>query len=82
MLVVSGQQADPDGKQYLYRGIPAAGFERRFNLADHVQVRDARMTDGLLTIDLVREVPEALKPRQIRIANNSEPQGIEQKQAA
>ena len=82
VLVVSGQQPEPEGKEYLHRGIPAAGFERRFNLADHVQVREARMSDGLLTIDLMREVPEALKPRRIRIANNSKPLRIEQKQAA
>lgn len=82
LLVVSGQQAEPEGKQYLYRGIPSIGFERRFNLADYVQVRDARMANGLLTIELVREVPEALKPRRIQIANSNEPQVIEQKQAA
>jgi molecular chaperone IbpA len=82
VLVVSGQQGDPKGRQYLYRGIPGAAFERRFNLADGVQVREARMADGLLTIDLVREVPEALKARRIRIADSSKPQGIEQKQAA
>ena len=81
VLVVSGQQADPDGKQYLYRGIPAAGFERRFNLADHVQVRDARMTDGLLTIDLVREVPEAKKPRKISIGGSTAPQLVERQAA-
>ena len=79
VLVVSGQQAEPEDKQYLYRGLPVAAFERRFNLADHVQVREARMADGLLTIDLVREVPEALKPRRIQIAKGSEPKAIEQK---
>src|SRR5205823_8226871 len=67
VLVVSGQQADHEGKQYLYRGIPTAAFERRFNLADHVQIRQARMANGLLSIDLAREVPEAMKPRQIQI---------------
>jgi molecular chaperone IbpA len=82
LLVISGEKAEPKGTQYLYRGIPSVTFEQRFNLADHVQVRDARMTDGLLVIDLVRELPEALRPRRIEIANSNEPQALEQKQAA
>lgn len=82
LLVISGEKAEPKGTQYLYRGIPSVAFEQRFNLADHVQVRDARMTDGLLVIDLVRELPEALRPRRIEIANSNEPQALEQKQAA
>lgn len=82
VLVLSGQQAEPDGKQYLYLGISSGGLEGRFGLADYVQVRNARMANGLLTIDLVREVPESLRPRQIQIANTNEPKEIEQKQAA
>ena len=82
LLVISGEKAESEGAQYLYRGIPSVTFEQRFNLADHVQVRDARMADGLLVIDLVREVPEALRPRRIEIANSNEPQALEQKQAA
>jgi molecular chaperone IbpA len=82
LLVISGEKAEAEGKQYLYRGIPTVSFERRFNLADYVQVREARMADGLLIIDLVRELPEALKPRRIEIANGNEPQALEQKQAA
>ena len=82
VLVVSGEKAEPQGKQYLYRGIPTVSFERRFNLAEYVQVRAAKMADGLLTIELVREVPEALKPRRVAIANSNEPRAIEQKQAA
>ena len=82
LLVISGEKAEPKGTQYLYRGIPSVAFEQRFSLADHVQVRDARMTDGLLVIDLVREVPEALRPRRIEIANGNEPQALEHKQAA
>jgi hypothetical protein len=81
-LVVSGEKAEPEGKEYLYQGIPMVAFERRFNLADYVQVRDARMADGLLVIDLVREVPEALRPRRIEIANSNEPLALEHKQAA
>src|SRR5438046_2122757 len=68
-LVVSGEKAEPEGKQYLYQGIPSVAFEQRFKLADYVQVREARMADGLLVIDLVRELPEALRPRRIEIAN-------------
>lgn len=84
LLVISGEKAEPKGTQYLYRGIPSVAFEQRFSLADHVQVRDARMTNGLLVIDLVRELPEALRPRRIEIANSNEPQAqaLEQKQAA
>lgn len=82
LLVISGEKAEPEGKQYLYRGISTVAFERRFNLADYVQVRAARMADGLLIIDLVRQLPEALKPRRIEIANSNEPRALEQKQAA
>ena len=57
---------DPD-TGYLHRGIANRGFERRFNLAEHVNVADARLANGLLAIDLVREVPEAKKPRRIEI---------------
>lgn len=67
-LVVSGEaKKDSEPRQYLYRGIAGRSFERRFQLADHVKVADARMDKGLLQIDLVREVPEALRPRKIEI---------------
>ncbi len=67
-LVVSGEaRKDSEPRQYLYRGIAGRSFERRFQLADHVKVADARMDKGLLQIDLVREVPEALRPRKIEI---------------
>jgi molecular chaperone IbpA len=82
LLAISGEKAAPEGKQYLYRGISWDAFERRFNLADYVQVRDARMADGVLVIDLVREVPEALKPRRIEIANSNTPPALEHQQAA
>jgi molecular chaperone IbpA len=80
--VIAGEKAEPEGKQYLFRGIRSVTFEQRFNLADYVKVRKAWMADGLLVIDLVREVPEALRPRRIEIANRNEPQALEQKQAA
>jgi molecular chaperone IbpA len=58
-----------DGETYLYRGIAARSFERRFELADHVEVTGAVLASGLLTIDLKREVPDALKPRRIEIGS-------------
>jgi molecular chaperone IbpA len=57
--------------QFLYRGIAERGFERRFQLADHMKVTGAGLENGLLHIDLVREVPEALKPRNIAISNGT-----------
>ena len=68
-LIVSARKADEDtDKTYLHRGIATRAFERRFHLADHVQVTGAAQADGMLHIDLERQVPEALKPRQIQIA--------------
>jgi molecular chaperone IbpA len=68
-LLVTGQTAPngQDEKQYLYRGIAGRNFERRFQLADHVEVRGADVKDGLLSVDLEREVPERLKSRTIEI---------------
>ncbi|MBM3512863.1 MAG: Hsp20 family protein [Alphaproteobacteria bacterium] len=60
---------EPDQSVFLHRGIARRGFERRFELADHIRVSSARMENGLLHIDLKREVPEALKPRRIQIAS-------------
>jgi molecular chaperone IbpA len=76
MLVVSGDrrhQVEANGgseqqRQTLHRGIAGRSFERRFELADHVKVVGADLADGLLTIDLKREVPEAMRPRRIEIA--------------
>ena len=69
-LTVSGKQAqDAEERDYLYQGIAARAFERRFRLADHVQVSGARLENGLLHVDLVREIPEALKPRRIEISS-------------
>jgi molecular chaperone IbpA len=67
-LVVTGEKSESGG-EYLYRGIAARPFERRFNLAEHVEVKGASLHDGLLEIELVREVPEALKPRRIAITS-------------
>jgi len=69
-LIVSARKAEDEGERtYLHRGIATRAFERKFQLADHVRVSGATHADGMLHIDLVREVPEALKPRRIEIAS-------------
>ncbi|EJZ18505.1 Hsp20 family protein (plasmid) [Rhizobium sp. Pop5] len=68
MLFVFGQKANADDVQYLHRGIAGRSFQRRFELADHVKVVGAGLVNGLLTIDLKREIPEEMKPRQIAIS--------------
>ena len=69
-LLISGKKASgtEDSRTYLHRGIATRAFERRFTLADHVRVTGASHTDGMLHVELVKEVPEALRPRQIAIA--------------
>lgn len=82
-LTIEGKKPDGTAREYLYQGIAARPFRRVFNLADYVQVKQARFKDGLLIIDLVREVPEAMKPRKIAIATGDSPSPqIEQKKAA
>ncbi|WP_102224255.1 Hsp20 family protein [Acidimangrovimonas sediminis] len=72
-LVVAARKAeDATDRTYLHRGIATRAFERRFALADHVKVTGAAHADGMLHIDLVRETPEALKPRRIEIARSSD----------
>jgi len=63
------KKAEEKERQFLHRGIAARAFERRFQLADHVEVKGAGLKDGLLHVDLVRNVPERLKPRSIAIGN-------------
>jgi len=71
-LIVAARKAEEtDQKAYLHRGIATRAFERRFQLADHVRVSGAAHADGMLHIDLVREVPEALKPRRIAIESTA-----------
>lgn len=87
MLMVSGKKAGEDGGRYLHRGIAGREFQRRFELADHVKVVGASLADGLLTVDLRREIPEEMKPRRIEIAagealSKVEPKQIEAEQAA
>ena len=73
-LTVSGARAQPEtARNYLHRGIAERNFERRFGLADHVRVAGAKLENGLLTIDLVRELPEILKPRKIEISSATAP---------
>src|SRR6201984_3611025 len=94
-LLVTGkaQKEDENGGGYLHRGIARRAFERRFSLADHMKVTGASLNNGLLYVDVVREVPEAAKPRTIKIGTTVEtvqpqvteqkaqPQGTEQKAA-
>ena len=74
VLIVTGRKNEAgqgDGADYIYRGIANRSFERRFALADHVQVRGADLRDGLLAVELVREIPEAMKPRKISIGGSA-----------
>ena len=80
LLIVAGRRQDDDGSGYIHRGIATRSFERRFGLADHVTVRGADMSDGLLSIDLVREIPEAMRPRKISLSG-SNAQAIESEPA-
>lgn len=84
VLTVEGRKAERGDHQYLYQGISARPFRRVFNLADYVQVKGASFQDGLLRIDLVREVPEAMKPRRIAInaGGGNDNQQIEHSKAA
>jgi molecular chaperone IbpA len=69
LLIVTGRAHDDDKLDYLYRGIDHRSFNRRFDLADYVEVAGAKLEDGVLTIELKRELPEAMKPRQIKIGS-------------
>lgn len=84
-LLIRGSKAPVEGEalkpEVLYQGIAARAFERRFQLADHVQVTGALLEHGLLHVDLVREIPEAQKPRQIEIGATRGPKIVESKAA-
>jgi len=81
-LIVTGRPRQAGGERHFhYRGIAGRAFERRFQLADFIKVGGAELANGLLHVDLVREVPEAMKPRQIKVAS-ARPQTIEAQQAA
>ena len=71
VLTVEGRKADKTERYYLYHGISARAFRRQFNLADYVKVKGATFENGLLQIGLVREIPEAMKPRRVEIKANA-----------
>ncbi|MBP8247432.1 MAG: Hsp20 family protein [Phenylobacterium sp.] len=83
LLTVQGRKAaNDDQRRFLHRGLAERDFERRFQLADYVVVTDAKLSDGLLSISLKRELPEALKPRRIDIATGDTAPLIEGEKAA
>ena len=71
------EEAERGDTRFLYRGIATRSFERKFQLADYVRVEDARLKNGLLHVDLRREIPEAIKPRKIEIRGGEESRLIE-----
>ena len=84
-LTIKGEKQvkQENNGEVLYQGIAARAFERQFQLADHVQVKGANLENGLLHVDLVREIPEAKKPRQIAInGNTAKPKVVESQAAA
>ena len=81
LLVAGKAKKEDDNKQFLYRGLARRAFERRFQLADHIKVVGASLDNGLLHVDLVREIPEAMKPRKIEIGRDSGPKVIDRKAA-
>lgn len=81
VLTVKGEKKDEpqqEGRELLYRGIAGRAFERRFQLADYVEVKGASLENGLLHVDLVREIPEAMKPRKIEIGTGTANQNTKQ----
>ncbi len=81
-LTVSGNKTEEtEEREFLHRGIATRAFERRFQLADHVQVKGAKLDNGLLTVELERVIPEALKPRRIEISAANGTKTIENKAA-
>jgi molecular chaperone IbpA len=77
LTVTGSKKAEEKERQFLHRGIAARSFERRFQLADHVEVKGADLKDGLLHLELVRNVPERLKPRTIAIGSGSTTKQVE-----
>ncbi len=80
-LTVTGKQAEDAKRSYLHQGIAARAFERRFQLADHVEVTGAKLEHGLLHIELKRVIPESKKPRRIEIGSATQPEAITAKAA-
>ena len=80
VVTIEGAKPEKPEREYLYRGISTRAFKRQFNLADYVQVENASFDNGLLKIELVREIPEAMKPRQIAI-NGATPDNLRKLEA-
>ena len=80
-LTIAGAKSQDEGADYLHQGIAGRSFERRFNLADHVEIVGASLENGLLHVDLKREIPEAMKPRTIKIGKAKAAKTIESKAA-
>ncbi|WP_086999810.1 Hsp20 family protein [Rhizobium sullae] len=78
VLVIAGTKAEKEDAQYLHHGIAGRSFERRFELADHVKVLGASLKNGLLSVELKREIPEEMKPRRIAIGTGASQQVEEQ----
>ncbi len=76
LLVVSGHKSEEEDRNFVHRGIAARAFQRHFALGDYVKVRGAELKDGLLSIELVREIPEEMKPRRIEIGDGSSSRSI------
>ena len=82
LLVTGRAKKEVEDSRYLHRGIARRAFERRFSLADHIKVVGATLENGMLHVDLAREVPEAAKPRKVQIGTTGQPEQVTQKQAA
>lgn len=81
-LTIRGNVKQSGDTEYLHRGIAGRSFERRFDLADFIEVRNATLENGLLTIDLKRELPEKLKPRKVEIGSTGKPKAIQDNKKA
>ncbi|MCG2626298.1 Hsp20 family protein [Bradyrhizobium sp. WYCCWR 13023] len=77
VLTLEGKKSEKEGKTFLHRGISTRNFKRQFTLADYIEVKGAHFENGLLVIDLQREIPEAMKPRRIEI-NGAAPSNVTQ----
>ena len=78
VVTIEGGKTEKTERVFLYRGISTRHFKRQFNLADYVQVKDAAFDNGLLKIELAREIPEAMKPRRIAINGGAQPANVHQ----
>ena len=81
LIVTAKAKQEEENGRYLHRGIARRAFERRFSLADHIKVQGASLDNGLLHVDLVREIPESKKPRKIAIGSSKSAQVIDAKAA-